>query len=416
MRILILTQWFHPEPNFKGLSFAIELQRRGHEVEVLTGFPNYPSGKVYEGYSIKPWQCDEIDGIRVNRVALYPSHNSSGLSRIANYMSFSIMTMLIGPLLIRNKPDVIYVYNLPTLSRTASFLRWLYGCKIIYDVQDLWPESVTSSGMLPMSRLLKDFLKNWCNKSYQRSDSITVLSPGFKKELVTRGVAEKTIEVIYNWTEENIENYDQLDNNLIQIMRPTEHQHRFNVTFAGNMGKMQGLETVLGAAETLLTEENNVHFYLIGTGTEKYGLKKKSRELGLSNVTFIPNQPRSAMGIIFKNSDVLLVHLKKDPLFKITIPSKTQAYLAAGKPIIMAVEGDATNLVQLANAGYSCKPDNPHALADCVRKLVTMSLEERNVLGENGRKFYERKMSFSHGVDRFESVFESVCEVKQQGN
>ena len=124
MRILILTQWFQPEPMFKGLPFAKELARRGHEVEVLTGFPNYPGGQIYDGYRVKLWQREIMDGIRVNRVALYPSHNNSGVHRIVNYLSFAFMCLLVGPWLIR-KPDVIYVYNLVTLSRPASFLRWL---------------------------------------------------------------------------------------------------------------------------------------------------------------------------------------------------------------------------------------------------------------------------------------------------
>ncbi|MCI5145655.1 MAG: glycosyltransferase WbuB [Candidatus Electrothrix sp. AR3] len=340
-------------------------------------------------------------------MALFPSHNTSGLSRIVTYLSFSLMTLLVGPWLIRNKPDVIYVYNLVTLSRTASFLRWLYGCKIVHDVQDLWPESVSSSGMLPMNGLLYKFFKKWCITSYQRADCIAVLSPGFKKKLLHRGIAKQKIELIYNWTQEEKEPCEH-KNNLSHIMRPVGQEQTFNVVFAGTMGIVQALETVLDAAEILLTEQNNAHFFLIGAGAKRQYLKEKSQKMRLANVTFMSRQPHSSMETIFQYSDVLLVHLKNDPLFKITIPSKTQAYLAAGKPIIMAVEGDAADLVEQAGAGYSCRPEDPRALADCVKNLVNMSSEERIILGENGKKFYEREMSFVHGVDKFELIFKSV--------
>ena len=130
MRILFLTQWFQPEPMLKGLPFARELIRRGHDVEVLTGFPNYPGGKIYEGYRLKLWQREQREGVKITRVALYPSHSTSSAGRIVNYLSFALMTLLMGVWIVR-KPDVIYVYNLVTLSRAAAILRWIHGCKIV---------------------------------------------------------------------------------------------------------------------------------------------------------------------------------------------------------------------------------------------------------------------------------------------
>ncbi len=384
MRILILTQWFQPESMFKGLPFAEELRRMGHEVEVLTGFPNYPGGTVYDGYNIRPWQREEIEGIRINRVALYPSHDNSGFGRIANYMSFAIMTLFIGPWLIR-KPDVIYVYNLVSLSYTASFLRWLYGCKVVYDIQDLWPESVESSGMLP--GFLHSFLRKWCRKAYRRADFLVAQSPGFKKNLLHRGIPGEKIGVIYNWSQEERAPLELTGKHLPPTME-LEIENSFNVVFAGTMGLMQGLDTVLDAAAIFLKDQNMVRFIFVGDGVEKKRLQKKSKDMGLSNVVFVPRQPMSAMEGIFNSADVLLVHLKKDPLFKITIPSKTQAYLAAGKPLVMSVEGDAADLVTQAGAGCVCAPENAQAMANCVRTLYEMSPGERVVLGEQGKKFY----------------------------
>src|SRR5664280_315157 len=144
MNILFLSQWFQPEPCFKGLPFAKALREKGHHVEILTGFPNYPGGKIYPNYRVLLYQREMLDGIQVNRVPLYPSHDKSALRRIINYLSFAVSAFLLGPWLIR-RPDIIYVCNLVTLSPVAFLLRFLFGSKIIIDVLDLWPESVTSS-------------------------------------------------------------------------------------------------------------------------------------------------------------------------------------------------------------------------------------------------------------------------------
>lgn len=404
MRILMLTQWFQPEPMFKGLPFAKELVRRGHEVEVLTGFPNYPGGKVYDGYRVKLWQREEMTGVRVNRVALYPSHNNSGISRILNYLSFSFSCLFIGPWLVR-KPDVVYVYNLVTLSLPASFLRWLYGCKIVYDVQDLWPESVVSSGMLP--ECLYGPLKRWYFKAYQRADLVIAQSPGFKKKLQQRHLPVEKLRVIYNWCPEENSSIESEEKRSFQTL-PLKDEKTFKVVFAGTMGVMQGLDTVLDASEILAKGHANVSFFLIGGGIEKARLQEKSKKRALENVVFLPRQPMRAMAGIYEQADVLLVHLKKDPLFKVTIPSKTQAYLAAGKPIIMAMEGDAANLIEQAGAGYVCAPDDPEAMVKCIMTLCSLTQNELLLLGENGKKFYDEQLSFKCGVSKFESIFESV--------
>src|SRR5271165_3505961 len=147
MKILMLTQWFQPEPTFKGLPLARALRDRGHEVEVLTGFPNYPGGKLYPGYRVQPWRREIMDGIRVNRVALYPSHDRNAMGRILNYLSFGATSALVGPWVVR-KPDVIHVFNLVTLDVASRLLGLLKGARVVLDVQDLWPESLAASGMM----------------------------------------------------------------------------------------------------------------------------------------------------------------------------------------------------------------------------------------------------------------------------
>lgn len=396
MKILLLTQFFQPEPTFKGLPFAQALADRGNTVEVLTGFPNYPGGQVYQGYRIRPWQREVLGGIRVNRVALYPSHDRSGLRRMLSYLSFALTCLLIGPWLV-GKPDVIYVYNLVTLGPAAFLLRRLYGAKVVLDVTDLWPDSVGSSGMLPggVPFHMLTALSTWV---YRHVDWLTVVTPGYKRVLVERGVCADRIELIYNWCNENAERPAPRDEHLAQELGLAGH---FNILYAGAMGIPQGLDTVLDAAQICRSYMPEVQFVLVGSGVDRSRLESRTAEMGLANIRFLPRQAPEAMGSLYALADALLVHLKDDPLFQITIPSKTQAYLYMGRPIIMAMEGDAADLVRLAGAGLVCPSQNPVALAEAIVLLAGLPDEERERIGQAGKKFYTDNMAMQVGIDRF---------------
>jgi glycosyltransferase involved in cell wall biosynthesis len=400
VKILILSQWFQPEPFFKGLPFAQALQDRGHDVEVLTGFPNYPGGKLYPGYRLGLWQRETIDGIRVNRVALYPSHDRSGIRRMVNYLSFGLSSALIGPLLIK-KPDIIYVYNLVTLGPAAGLLRLLYGCPVVYDIQDIWPDSVINSGMMHSFFLLK-ILERCCRFIYKQASHCVVLSPGFKKKLADMGIPPENVSVIYNWCDETALAGDK--------SAPSEKiTGSFKIVFAGAMGTVQALDAVLEAAELLRHPYPDIQFVFVGGGVEVGCLKQKAGNLGLSNVSFLPQRPMTEIGKILDQADVLLVHLKDDPLFSITIPSKTQAYMAFGKPILMGVRGDAADLVRRANAGICCIPEDPRSIADAAIALYAAPLEKRNAMGRCAKAFYADNLSQQAGVESFERLFKAVA-------
>jgi glycosyltransferase involved in cell wall biosynthesis len=407
VKILLLTQWFDPEPTFKGMLFARELRARGHDVEVLTGFPNYPGGRVYPGYRIRPWVREHIDGISVIRVALYPSHDKSALGRVLNYVSFAISAAFIGSLLIR-KPDVVYVYHPPaTIGLAALAIGLLRRAAFVFDVCDLWPDSVATSGMLSIRGALAP-LGRWCNLVYRRARHIVVISPGFKQQLVLRGVAADKIDVIYNWCDETAIGPRGADPELASRLGLAG---RFNVMFAGTMGTAQALDAVLEAAALCSETLPNVQFVLVGGGVERDRLEKKAADLGLRNVRFLPRQPISAMGSVLELADVLLVHLKADPLFSITIPSKTQAYMAAGKPVLMAVRGDAAQLVTQSGGGLVCEPENAASIADAVAQFAGMRPEERQSMGEAGKRFYDEQLSLKAGVGKFEALFARICGV-----
>lgn len=406
----MLTQWFNPEPTFKGLSFAKELIRLGHEVEVLTGFPNYPGGKVYDGYRIRPMQHETLEGVSVLRVPLYPSHDTSSIGRIANYGSFAFSAATIGSLL--TKPaDVMYVYHPPaTVGLPASIIHLLRRIPFVYDIQDLWPDTLAATGMLN-NKLVLSMVDKWCGFVYNQASRIVVLSPGFKEALCARGVPSDKVEVIYNWCDENQIQTAGRDEDLA---RKLGLAGRFNIVFAGTMGKAQALDAVLDAAGLLKDRYPVIQFVLVGGGVEVERLQQKAKKMQLANVLFLPRRPVSEIGQILNLADVLLVHLKDDPLFKITIPSKMQAYMAAGRPILVGVRGDAADLVECAKAGISCAPENPISIAESVEQLFAMLRTQLEAMGNNGREYYERELSLRVGVRRFEEIFKSVARTKQE--
>jgi glycosyltransferase involved in cell wall biosynthesis len=397
MKILLLTQWFDPEGCIKGMPFAKELERRGHEVEVLTGFPNFPAGKLYSGYRMKLWQRECMDGIPVLRVPLYPSHDRSALRRVANYGSFAL-SAAIGCAFVR-RPDVVYVYHPPaTIGFPAIVARMLWRVPIVYDVQDLWPDTVAATGMVS-SKALLGFLDRWCRLVYRHADRLVVLSPGFKDILVRRGVPESKIEVIYNWCDEA--SIGKHGGQPVSIGAPGE----FTVLFAGTMGLAQGLDAVLEAARLCASSVPRARFVFIGGGVDRDRLESRAREIRLDNVQFLPGMRMDEIGRYLSAADLLLVHLKDDPLFRITIPSKTQAYMAAGKPILMAVHGDAAALVRRSGSGLVCEPENPSSIAHSVSELASASPSYLTEMGRAGRVFYAKELSLARGVDRFERVF-----------
>ena len=405
MRILMLTQWFDPEPTFKGLAFAKELVRLGHEVEVLTGFPNYPGGELYEGYKIRLIQRENIDGISVLRVPLYPSHDGSALRRIANYVSFAFSAAFIGALLVK-PADVMYVYHPPaTVGFAASVIGMVRRIPFVYDIQDLWPDTLAATGMLNNPSILK-LVDSGCRFIYRHAAKIVVLSPGFKEMLITRGVPAKKIEVIYNWCDEaNI----QRKCATTGLDKKLGLSGKFNIIFAGTMGKAQALDSVLDAAKMISISQPKVQFVFVGGGIDVDRLKKKTGDMRLPNVCFLPRMPMQEIGSVIPCADVLLVHLRDDPLFKITLPSKTQAYMAAGRPILMAVRGDAASLLENAKAGIACIPEDPQSIAAAIEQFCCMSRQDLDDMGERGRKFYEAELSLEVGAYKFETIFKSLA-------
>lgn len=396
----MLMQWFSPEPNFKGLAFAKELIRRGHEVQVMTGFPNYPGGKLYPGYRVRLVQYESIDGISIIRVPLYPSHDGSSIKRIVNYVSFALSAALLAPLLTK-RADIAYVFHSPaTIALPAMVLKLFRGLPFIYDINDLWPDSLAASNMLSNRFMLK-CVDLWCDLTYRIANHIVVVAPGVKSKLVERGIPESKVDVIYNWCDEVQQVYERNEAVALDLGL----SGRFNLIFAGTMGKVQGLDAVIDAAKIVHQQQPRIQFVFIGGGVEADRLNGRVTIECIANCLFLPRRPVSEIGEILAVADAVLVHLQDTPLFSITIPSKTAAYMAAARPLLMAVRGDAADLVKKANAGICCMPENPEEIAKAVLDLYAKPNIEREQLGLNGKQFYDREISLSVGAEKFERVF-----------
>lgn len=402
-RVLLLTQWFDPEPTFKGLVFARELVRQGFEVEVLTGFPNYPGGKLYPGYRIQWLQREVIDGVQVTRVPLYPNHDQSAIKRVLNYASFAASATIYGVLMAR-RASVIYAYHPPlTVGMAAALIKLFRRIPVVYDIQDMWPDTLRATGMISNPKALQ-MVAHVCCWVYLRMSHIVVLSPGFKRLLLERGVPESKLSVIYNWADEA-----SLAAPVGQVSAEFPAAEQFRILFAGNMGKAQALDTVLNAAALLQQRGSRVCWVMLGGGVEVKRLKAEATQRQLSNVVFLPAVPMAEVGAYLQAADALLVHLRKDPLFEITIPSKTQAYMAVGKPLLMAVDGDAADLVRQSGGGVVAESENAEALANAADQLAAMSSESLATIGHQAQSFYREHLGLVQGVHKFGEIFRRMA-------
>ncbi len=409
MRILLMSQWFDPEPTIKGMSFARELVRLGFEVEVVTGFPNYPGGKLYDGYKVRIFTREIRDGVSIARVPLYPSHNRSRMGRLVNYLSFACSALIYG-LFFAKRADVIYAYHPPlTVGIAATVIRKIRRIPVVYDIQDLWPDTLQATKMFSSGIGLR-LVSILCAWVYRSVDHLVVLSPGFKRILNERGVPLSKIDVIYNWSDEGA-----IDSTIGRLPSEFPTSDWFRILFAGNLGIAQSLNAVLDAAKILERTGSNIVFIFLGNGVEADKLRLRARGMGLGNVVFLAAVPMSEVGTILKSADALLVHLKRDPLFEVTIPSKTQAYMAAGKPILMAVGGDAAALVSSSSCGVIAQSENAVSIAQAAVALMSCGPEARRKMSESARQYYSENMALAIGARRFADIFIRVCSVKDDG-
>jgi glycosyltransferase involved in cell wall biosynthesis len=409
MRVGLVSQWYDPEVGavVPG-TLARALSSYGHQVEVLTGLPNYPTGRLYPGYHLRPYQREELDGVTVHRCPLYPSHDSQAVRRAANFLSFASAASVVGLRALR-RVDAMLVYSAPaTAALPALALRRALRIPFVLLIQDMWPQSVTASGFLhgPTSRRVERGLHRFCDHTYRRAASIAVTSPGMADLIAARGIDESKIAVVPNWVDEALFRPMERDPALARELGPLRP---FTVMYAGNLGELQGLEVIVEAAD-LLRSHWELGFVLVGGGVAEQHLRRMVAERGLDNVRFVGPQPSTRMSKVLALGDVQLVTLRDIPLLRSTLPSKVQAALAAGRPVIAAVSGDAAAVVDAAGAGLTVPPGSPAELAAAILKIHSLPDRGRRDLGDSGRRYYEANLSRHHGVARLTALLEQASQ------
>ena len=404
MRVLIVSFFYEPEPNdIKIHSLGAELVRRGHEVTTVTTFPNYPYGEIYDGYTQKWRQWETKDGVKVLRLPIYADHTRSGIKRILSYISFMLSVMIFAPFLTA-KADVMWVYHPPLTTGMAGWwLSLLKRLPFVYDIQDMWPETLAATGMFsnPHGLRVVGAVAKWI---YRRAKFVNVDTRGMQRNLIEKGVPEHKITVYQTWTDEAI--YRPLERDP-EVGKHYGLEGRFNVMFGGNMGLVQSLHTGIEAA-TKLQDLPDFQLVLIGDGLVLPDLQAMVEQRGLTNVRFIERQPASNMPALYAWADALWLPLKDDPLFEMTIPAKTQSYLACARPIICSVPGDGAEVIRASGAGVVCPPEDALALEKAIRRLYTMPRDEREKMGESGRIAYQTHFQRKLIIDQYEQLFQSI--------
>lgn len=396
MRILFLTQLFEPEPVMKGTAMVRALEKAGHHVDVLTGFPNYPTGRIYSGYSGWWPMREEIDGVRITRLPLWPSHNDSALRRAIHFLSFTA-TATLWLWLKARRYDLLYVGHPGVTTGLAALVGGgLYGRPYVVEIQDLWPDSLTASGMGGASRLAK-IMQPVCNLVHHRAARIIAQSAGMARELVARGAKAERVTTIYNWSS---------NDHALTHENASATSERIVICYGGNMGPLQGLDTAIRAAKIAGESNPNVILQLFGGGVEAERLELLAGDIGATNVEFLERTDTAGAAARFAVSDALLLNLSGNALLSVTIPSKTQAYLAMGKPIIAAVRGEVAEILQQSAAALIVPPDDAPALAAAMLSFATLAADQRSAMGAAGRAYYENTMQFDAGIAATLTVLE----------
>jgi glycosyltransferase involved in cell wall biosynthesis len=385
MKVLIISQHFWPE-SFRINEVATQLRDSGCEVTVLTGKPNYPHGSVYPGYRAGGTHREDFEGVPVFRVPMAPRGRRQTIFTLGlNYFSFVFSAAAVGAWLLRGRKfDVVFVYGTSPILQAIPgvLLSWLKRARLVVWVQDLWPESLQAAGFINDKRVLGAVAQvvrwiYWC------SDLLLVQSPGFRAAVAP--LAGRTpIEYYPNPGERVFQQADQAD----PAQSALQLAPGFNLVFAGNLGAVQGLECVLDAAELLLPHPD-VRVVLVGSGRRSEWLREEVARRGLHNVQLPGSFPLEAMPGIFAQASALLVTLARThPILSLTVPSKLQAYLAAGRPVICAVEGEGARMVEEAGAGLTCPAEDARALADAILHLRSLDNSQRDAMGQQARKYY----------------------------
>lgn len=412
MKILYVSQYFPPEmgaPAARASELARHWSDAGHEVSVLTGFPNHPTGVVPSEWRSRLRRLtyqEKVGRVNVFRTWLWPLPNRKSHERMRNYASFCLSAALRGLTLPR--PDVIIATSPQLLVGLAGW--WIAFSRqvpFVFEVRDLWPESLAAVGVGSEDSLLHHTLAAIARFLYEHADRIVVVTPAFKDRLIEdwRVPAEK-ISIIENGVETEVFAPAPASATL-DLRKQLNVEGKFLVSYIGTMGNAHGLETLLNAASQLQHQNHDVLFLLLGEGAEKDRIRSLAQSRGLTNVQFLDQQPREKIPAFIAASDACLVLLKKTDIFKTVIPTKMLEFMSCARPVILGVDGQARQIVEEASAGVAIEPENPDALAAAVQRLHE-NRELGRAMGQKGREYIVKNFSRASTAQKYLKVLNTI--------
>lgn len=403
MRILIVTQYFWPE-NFRINDLAQGLCALGHDVTVLTGKPNYPSGRFFDGYGFWSRARETYHGIAVIRVPLVPRGSGGPVRLVINFLSFAFFASILGPLRCRGVFDMVFVYEPSpvTVGLPGLVMKVVKRAPMLFWVQDLWPESLSATGAITSPWILNR-VTSLVSFIYKGCDRVLVQSRAFIERVRSLGASSERILYYPNSAEELYRPVPRTDDGAFQSL-----PKGFRVVFAGNIGAAQSFDTILSAADTLRLYRD-IHWVILGDGRQFNWVKEEVARRGLSEtVHLLGRHPVESMPYWFAHADAMLVTLRRDPIFALTIPSKLQSYMACGRPILAALEGEGARIMEEAQAGIVVPADDAAALADGALRLFRMRVEEREAMGQNGRRYFLQEFARDALIARLDALMRDM--------
>lgn len=411
MRIGLLTQWYAPEPGPAALpsGLAKGLVDRGHDVQVVTGFPNYPTGVIAPGYRQRRRADEVVDGVRVRRVALYPNHNSSAVQRMANYGSFAASAWLSGISALADV-DVVWVnYSPVTIGWPMLRLQARHGVPSLVHVLDLWPDTVTASGLAGgAGSRLEGPLYRWCGRLYRAASKVAYISPGVGDVLAQRGVPREKLAYAPMWADESTHRpavgagprgWGVGDDDVV-------------LAYAGTLGGAQDLSSLIEACARL--RDGSLRCLIAGSGTHEQELRDLARARGADNVTFVGRLGAEDVSHLSATSDVQYVGLNDHPLARTTMPSKIQAILASARPIVGSVPGDAGDVID-RSGGWTSSPGDVDALVANLREVIAHGRVGLRPRQQAARALYDEEFAYDTAVARIEGLLSEAAQGRRRG-
>jgi len=407
MRLLILSQYFWPE-TFRINDLTSELIARGHDVTVLTGQPNYPGGSIYETYRSNPAEFGTFEGAPVVRVPVIP-RGKNNLQLFANYVSFILSGTLLGPAKLRGRQfDAIFVFQTSPITSAlpAVWLRRRHRAPLLLWVLDLWPGALKASGVVKSPWLI-DLVGRLVGFIYRRCDAILVQSKAFCSDVAKRAGGNGKIRYFPGWPETV---FAEAEANAETAPELAPYTGDFKLLFAGNIGQPQDFPSIIAAAD-LLRDEPGLRWIILGDGRVAAAAKAEVARLGLEEkVLFLGRFPLERMPSFFAAADALLVSLRDEPIWSMTIPGKVQTYLASGKPLIAMMNGEGARVIEESGGGLVAPAGDSAALARNIRRLIAASAEERRMMGKSAQAYCKREFDRSALVDKLEDWIRVLSE------